>query len=508
MKVTMVWCTLSALAALLMCLSPSPAGELRQSLGKGDAFRFTVDAGKVVRPVDRRVMGISFFCMYDYLPIYDRSTGQWILNEHAVKAIQDLHTPFSRIFWLDQSGTGQFAWDLKGSIDRVAEMCRRFGIKHEDFVMEVEQQQQSESTSPEKWAEAVRYSKSKGYGFRLWEVCNEPYNGRWTADQYVEHVKAVYKAVKAVDPDAQIGVAAGLTPFNVFGATQTDDPIIRDLAGYYDFVSPHYYCHIRGVDQVPFEHITFDGNQWIIDAYVRPTRTLLDKYNPDRKIPILDTEWGMHGYNSNTGGDRELRRADYANRNSNIAGALHRAIRFMYYFNEGLVEGASQWNMLAPKDRPGWAIVAIDDDRLFVLYYLNYYFGRYVGDQVVSVSGTCPYYEKSGVPFGYRAEPRDISMPKAPVLATKSEDGQHLYLVVANGTENESLPCRVDLEGFRVGAAEGKRLTQADIDAPALVEKESDVVGSLPVKIADGGKTLTFEAAAHSISFISIAAAK
>jgi hypothetical protein len=161
------WCALAALAVLLLCPYPSFAGATGPGLAKGDAFRFTVDAGQVVRPTNRQLLGISFSTLSIDSPIYDRMTGQWILNEHAVKAIQDLQTPFSRIFWLDQSGTEQFAWDLHGSIDRVAEMCQRFGIKQEDFVMEVEQQKQRESTSPEKWAEAVRYSQSKGYRFRL-----------------------------------------------------------------------------------------------------------------------------------------------------------------------------------------------------------------------------------------------------------------------------------------------------------------------------------------------------
>jgi hypothetical protein len=227
------------------------------------------------------------------------------------------------------------------------------------------------------------------------------------------------------------------------------------------------------------------------------------KYNPGRRIEILDTEWGMHGYNHG-----EDVRADDSNRNGNIAGTLHRTIRMIYYLNEGLVDAAGQWCMLSPANRPGFGIVSYNDKRQFLLYYLNYYLGRYVADEVVETSGTCPYYEKRGVATDYRwiTERYDVSLPKAPVVATKSKDGKHLYLVVANGTAAESLPCRVDLKGFRAGAAEGKRLAQSGIDAPALVEKESDVVGPLPVKMENGGTALVFEAAAHSVSFISLTA--
>jgi hypothetical protein len=147
-------------------------------------------------------------------------------------------------------------------------------------------------------------------------------------------------------------------------------------------------------------------------------------------------------------------------------------------------------------------------DRLFTLYYLNYYLGRYVGNQVLSVSGTCPYYERAGVDFGYRTEgTRDISMPKAPVLATRSADGKTLYLIAANGTAGEDIACHVELKGFQAASAEGKRLCQG-IDDDALVNKESDVMSALPVKLEDGGAALSFQAAAHSISYIALTAAK
>ncbi|MCJ7750899.1 MAG: hypothetical protein MUQ65_07360 [Armatimonadetes bacterium] len=506
MKPVVLSHVLFVVAMLMLGLSSCSAEELPQPLEKGDAFQFAVDAGKVSRPVNRHIMGISFSNMSGWVPIYDRRTGDWVLKEHAVEAIQDLRVPFSRIYWLDPGQSGRRAWDLEGAIDRVAELCRRSGIRQEDFVVELEQQAQSRSTSPERWAEAVRYSQSKGYRFRLWEVCNEPYgvggprDDPWTPEQYVAHVKEVYRAVKAVDPDAQVGMAADLSPWNHFQATQTDNPMLGQLAGYYDFACPHFYCHMEDVDLVPFEHITFEADQWVIDAYVRQMRVLLDRYNPGKKIPILDTEWGMHGYNSADGS------AVDANRNCNIAGAVHRAIRMIYYFNEDLLQGASQWTMLEPATARGWGIVASDDERLFVLYYLNYSFGRYVGDQLLSVSGTCPYYEKSGVEFGYRSEPRDISMPKVPVLATKSADGKKLYLIAVNGTADQSLPCHVDLVSFRAGSAEGKQLSQSSIDASALVDKETDVMSALPMKVLADGQSIEFESAPHSISFIALTA--
>ncbi len=124
---------------------------------------------------------------------------------------------------------------------------------------------------------------------------------------------------------------------------------------------------------------------------------------------------------------------------------------------------------------------------------------------MVDVSGTCPYYEKAGIAsdYTYTGAVYGVSMPKAPVLATNSADGNTVYLVAANGTAAESLPCRVALKGFRAHAAKGKRLS-GPVDGPSLVEKESDVMSALPVQVSDGGGTIEFECAAHSVSFIAV----
>ncbi|MGD0111928.1 MAG: hypothetical protein ABSD48_08675 [Armatimonadota bacterium] len=511
MSLTAPCCILTAMAGLLIGLGPSQTQQIQQRLQKGDAFQFTVDAEKVVRPANRRVMGISFFNLWDYVPIYDGRSGEWVLRESASEAIRSLRVPFSRTYWMDKDRrSGKPAWDLHGSIDRAAETCRRFGIDQEDFVLEPESQRRSESMSPEEWVDAVRYAQSKGYTFRYWEICNEPWgmggpdDDPWTADDYVAHVKAVYQAVKAQRPDLKVGASAGVGPFNVFGGTQAYDPILAKAAGFYDFIAPHFYCHLKNLDQIPFERITFEGNAWVLHSYVMKTRELLETYNPDRRVEILDTEWGMHGYNHGEGV-----RADDSNRNGNIAGTLHRTIRMIYYLNEGLVDAAGQWCILTPVDRPGFAIVTINDDREFLLYYLNYYLGRYVSDEVVDITGTCPYYEKRGVAsdWGWNGQATyDVSMPQAPTIVTRSKDGKHLYLVVANGTASESLPCTVDLKGFRAATAEAKRLTQDSIDAPALVDKGSDVIGSLAVRVMDGGRGIEFESAPHSVSFISLTA--
>jgi len=119
---------LCLVAVLLLCAGSLQAEPVRQRLQNGDAFHVMVNADREVRPANHRVMGISFFLLWDYLPIYDRETGDWILRKSASKAIASLRLPFSRLYWMDQSGPGRPSWDLHGSIDRAHELCQRFGI--------------------------------------------------------------------------------------------------------------------------------------------------------------------------------------------------------------------------------------------------------------------------------------------------------------------------------------------------------------------------------------------
>ncbi len=129
-------------AALLPCLSAFGAEGVPQRLRKGDAFQVTVDAAKVTRPVNRRVMGFSFHNMWDYTPLYSLRTGEWIVRKSTEKAIRELHVPFGRTLWVDPASAGGADFGVKGGIDRAAEMCRHFGIPQEQFVLEVEGQEQ------------------------------------------------------------------------------------------------------------------------------------------------------------------------------------------------------------------------------------------------------------------------------------------------------------------------------------------------------------------------------
>ena len=107
---------------------------------------------------------------------------------------------------------GDEPFGLDGALDRTAEFLTKVGIPQDRTVLEFETQGATAKIAPEAWASGVRHSLGRGYGFRYWEIANEPYLGRSggafpTPDSYIEHFKAVSRAIRQIHPAGQIGIA-------------------------------------------------------------------------------------------------------------------------------------------------------------------------------------------------------------------------------------------------------------------------------------------------------------
>ena len=248
------------------------------------------------------------------------------------------------------------------------------------------------------------------------------------------------------------------------------------------------------MDERPLEQISLYGNFQMFRSAMR-LRQLLRKHNPGRDIAILDTEWGLHGYSA-----VEPERAYRVNRNGNIVGALHRAIRLIYYLREGLVDAAGQWSALTgigdgAKVDPGFLTVPTvqRDGKVGVHFCLNDQFSRTLGDQVLDLTGTSPYYRF-----------QDLAGPKVAVLATRSEDRRRLYLILANGTASEDIPASLRWPTWRAGSASGVRLSQAGLDDPALVSEREVIAPLEGLTVGDDGRVLALVVPAHTIVFLTV----
>ena len=463
-----------------------PHDPLPHRLRPGAELDINVDPTNRLRIATRDAGGVSFHrvCGWTGQP-YNRK-GEYTLAPEIEAAIRDMRLPMTRFY-----GVGDEPFGVESSIDKAADMCQRVGVAQDHCVLEFETQSADSLLSPESWARGVSHSLRSGYKFHHWEIANEPYASLWgggkafpPADSFIEHFKAVTRAIRGADPQAQIGL--DISHDNV----RWGNYLLKQLAGDYDFVAPHYYSGAR-VRDLPFEEITLTENYRKLDRALQVS-ALLRAYNGGRAVYQYDTEWGM---SCSTVDDRA---SDYEDRNANIIGTIHRAVRLIYYTREDILRGASGWQMFSRVGGQGFGILSQDaPDKRFMLYWLYYYFNRHVGEWVLSMDGTAPYHQPR-----QETDRARFAGPLTPALATLSKDGREVYIVVANGSWTQAVPCRVHLRNARVGHATGVMLTHGNLDGKPLLEKKEDAIFDWPVTATDDGATCTIPP--HAVVFATL----
>lgn len=466
-----------------------PRESLQHRLQPGQSLSFTVDVRKRLRPVNHMVSGISFHRVAGHTGHPYNAKGQYTLMFSLEQAIRDLRLPMTRFY-----GLGDEPFSLEDAIDKAAEVCRRVGIPQAQTVLEFEPQNARYKLAPENWGQGVRYSVQRRYGFHYWEIANEPENGLLqpnkkgafrSSDEYVDHIKKVSRAIRTVQPKAQIGIA-------ISDAPSWGNYVLSKAAGYYDFVSGHYYAVAKAYRR-KLEIVALTENFKVLENIIR-TNELIRAYNPGKEVFQIDTEWGMdsRGPNNET--------ADFVNRNGNIFGCLHRAVRLIYYAREGILLGASSWNLLSNLEAPGFAILSPQDPEIrSLIYWLYYYFNRHLGEWVVDIKGVAPYYIPTFGEDPY-IKSGEYPGPLTPVLATVSKGGKNLYMVIANGSWSKEVPCLVNIPNHPLTQVEAIVLTANDPDGSPFLERKEDAVSRLPISM--GKQELRCTIPAHSVAFI------
>jgi len=463
---------------------PVPALPLR--LEPGPTLDLQIDAKAIVRPTNRLANGVAIAGLARWNGPFT-ATGAYALPQAAETAVRDLRIPFSRLYGLADDEPFD---SIEAAIDKAAELLDRLDIPRDTTALELEGVLANTRLSPAEWRRAVAHARSKGLGFRHWEIGNEVYVSIWGAGgkafasptDYADHVIAVSRSIKEVQPEARVGIST--KPDHIAWGNR----LLAETAGHYDFVCPHFYDFSK-VHQADFEDVVIAANHARLDESLR-LKALLRAYNPNRQVSIYDTEWGLHSSAADGG------KAWTEPRNANILGTLHRAVRMLYYAREDVVEGAAGWNLFSMSHNPGFLLVASDKpERRSMLFWLYHHFSRHLGDKVVAISGRCPYHP----------DPRDVAAagyPLTPVLATLSDDSSRLFVMVVNGSWEQSVPARLRLAGFTPQACTAVVLRHDDLNAHPLLTHDEDFVGTIPVTIT--GDTLTLTLPAHSITFLTL----
>ncbi|MEM2051915.1 MAG: hypothetical protein QW614_03055, partial [Candidatus Caldarchaeum sp.] len=430
----------STVTQRLTVVSQAWSTGLNHRLLPGRFLDVVVDADRVLREVNRRVLGVSFFIVGDGdagaktegrcragLPV-DRH-GSYRLDNHPCgdfeQAVRDLRLKMTRVHELalydrwKHAGKAAENWyaqfDAKQALDIWSKLADRLNIPQENIVLGIQlyTTQQDRDTiypRPEFWSELVRHSVDRGYRFRMWEVGNEVYfpiaeretgfvlNGfadsRDSLDTQVErfsrYLRDVSKAVKSVQPHAQIGLS--INGVDDFTRRETwTQKVLEKAAGFYDFLVGHYYNWSDGVvADGMLEYFTLAYNYAVMKVQAMQLEMAGQfPQNHGKHIYHYDTEWGAAG--TRTAGDWNV----YVEpRNGNTYGVLQRAVRLVYYLREGFVEGASTWAMFTrnPSTEPAFGLLTHEDPNLrSMVYWLYYYFQQFLGDFVLDVTGTAPY---------------------------------------------------------------------------------------------------------------------
>jgi hypothetical protein len=223
---------------------------------------------------------------------------------------------------------------------------------------------------------------------------------------------------------------------------------------------------------------------------------LLDTYNPDRRITQYDTEWTHHTPGPSGGG--------LNNRQGNIYGTLHCAVRMIYYAREALMEGAGAWELFTPDNRVMGFISSTDPDRRTMRYWLYYYFVRHLGDEALAIEGTAPWHTAMQPGGGTYKGTREFQGPATPVLVTRDKTGRHVYVIVANGYWDRPVEAEFAIPGFDGKVVSAWTLSHDDPDASPYVMSKDEVMR--PLDIALDHEKLQWTAPPRSVGFIKLEA--
>lgn len=470
------------------------ATSINHRLNEGDKLDVQTDITKVLREDNPNMRGISIHGISGYLRHPFAIGGKWQLEDTLVRSIKKLEVPNSRIFMISRIENGKPDLTEKQIVDRAVELYTKLNIPLDKVVMCLNNDMLKD---PKLVLEVVDHGLKQG--FVRWEIGNEPWHKsvpssvfNRDAKEYHRQALKVAKALRTYSDKILIYIPSLHDAHGEWG-----EGTIKALAGYYDFVAGHHYAFSRFY-RCTFEGITLTENYMILQN-ILDMNDVIAQANPGKEVHQWDTEWGQHSKGYNKRGEPKEPAVSPVEcfQNANIQGTLHRAVRLIHYHREFYMKGATQWEMFSRIKSPGFGILTRDEpNKAFMPYWLNYYFADYIGDEILDISGTCPYYTATKKEHFKVTTP--ISGPIAPVLASFDKEKQELYYIIANGSWTKSIPCDLTSTGFKPGSVSGIIMSDDDYkQAHPLVHQESDFVK--PFQATVKGNTISCTIPPHSI---------
>lgn len=424
----------------------------------GNITNLKINANQVISKACRDNLGAAHFRTSwadDSRSFYNTANDVYLFDQECETALKNLKLPLTRIYNLDAEASG-----LHKTLDHVANICNRLGTSQGKIILCIEPYVAKQITPVSVYQDAVNYIKSKGYGFKYWEISNEPQyawgSGLDNPVIYAKHVKEVYTAIKAIDPMMRVGC-------QICRKSWYTDQVLANLEGKADFISGHWYG-ITNTDKYSTSDVILAENFKNLNYIAYENQNILSKTG--KEIPQIDTEWRLFAEGTVNGVHQT---GEWNDRNANIVGTIYQAVRLIYCIRDNYTFGACTWHtqgaqpgVLVPS---GWLNTTNLNGKTSYLYWLYYYMINHTGEKVLDFTGTAPSYTGiaiHNIDFGGADE--SYTGPLTPAMVTTSTDGRKIYITVVNGSSTQTIPFTAQIDNFKINSKSAVCISDQDLN--------------------------------------------
>jgi alpha-N-arabinofuranosidase len=222
-----------------------------------------------------------------------------------------------------------------------------------------------------------------------------------------------------------------------------------------------------------------------MEDMIRIHSAVMDKYDPDKKVPLVIDEWGV--WLAKLPGSRD----GFLHQQNSIRDAIIASINLNMFTRHAdrvrMTAIAQMVNVLQ-------AMILTDGPKM-VLTPTYHLFKMYV-----------PFQNATRLPITFDAgtyRSGDISVPRIDVIAARSADGK-LWIALTNVDANKPAEINAQIQGIRARTASGTVLTADRVDTVNTFEKPNSVVPRpITARVTEGRLSLTLPP--KSVTVLSIA---
>jgi alpha-N-arabinofuranosidase len=321
--------------------------------------------------------------------------------------------------------------------------------------------------TPQEAADWVRYVNKDRRKVVYWEIGNELYmnDGSSAAkastlppDRYARRVLDFAMAMRAVDPGIKIGaiVEESLNASQPKGYRDWTEQVLRIAGRQIDFVAVHNAYAPGLSDDKGWSTRTVYGAMLAAPIYVRQSLERLsakiDSLVPGSNIKIAVTEFGPYFQLTPDG-----RFVDHV---KTLGSALYVGSVMQEFMRTPRVEIANAFKLIDPLFM-GWIGKRGDQFVPTAPYYASQMYTRHFGKRLVQASAEGPTFTAEAVGLVDRMH----QVPYLDVVASRSDDGRKLYVLVVNKHFDQSIKAALDIRGFRPSSGTAWVLNGESIDS-------------------------------------------